>query len=129
MSSSTSFVLLMVEIGAPVRCERICKLPRSCKGHYQARTCREALEGATPPSESVNGFCPPSKIILNSFKKMRLLPALSPKTSPAVTCLVTIPNKVLMSHKKDESFKVLTARCSLSTLGLFGYSEIILTLS
>ena len=50
-------------------------------------------------------------------------------TSPAVTCLVTIPHKVLMSHKKNEFFKVLTAWCSLSTLGLIGYSEIFLTLS
>ena len=40
-------------------------------------------------------------------------------TSPAVTCLVTIPHKVIMSHKRKEFFKVLTA--------LIGYSEIFLT--
>ena len=65
----------------------------------------------------------------DSFKKIRLLPDLPHTASPAVTCLVTIPHKVLMSHKGNEFFKVLTARCPLSTLGIFGYSEIFLTLS
>ena len=57
------------------------------------------------------------------------MPVFPLTTSPVATCLVTIPHKILMSHKRNEFFKALTAWCSLSTLGLIGYSEIFLTLS
>ena len=64
----------------------------------------------------------------DSYNKIRLSPVLTPKTSPAATCFVTILQKVLMGHNRDELFKVLTARCSLSTLGIIGYSEKFMTL-
>ena len=88
------------------------------------------MEGTAPPNKKVLVvFVHLTKILPgDSYKKIRLLPVLPLMTSPAITCLVTIPHKVLMSHKRNGLFKILITWCSLSTLELIGYSEIFLTL-
>ena len=48
--SSTSIVLLMIQIGAPLDCESICKLPRRCTGHYKPLNYWEAWWHC-PPSQ------------------------------------------------------------------------------